>query len=180
MMTTDGQLTSAVVQSITGEMNQKGYDVFYDHGRTGGFAGTIAVSFNDKLSRENEISQLDRAIIKKESKKVITLVEIEETTDNPKTLISDIFAVLMGNSIHLKRIGKVEVGDWTTLVILGRGSDHESRNEYIQKKANNAKFDLGTENSKIGNIIVESFRANVDLEKVLMDLINKAILKQPV
>jgi len=174
-MNANGQLTSAVARSITGEMNKKGYDVYYDHDKAGEFVGTIAVTIEEKLSREKEISQLDIAVVKRNSNKVIALIEIEETTDNPKTLIGDIFAVLMGNSIYRPRREKMDVREWTTLIIIGKGSGHKDRNEHIQKMANDAKSALGTANSRIGNIVIESVSANEDLDKVLMKKIDEAI-----
>jgi hypothetical protein len=174
-MNAHGQLTSAVARSITGEMNKKGYDIYYDHDKAGEFVGTIAVSIEEMLSSKKEISQLDIAVVERISKKGIALIEIEETTDNPKTLIGDIFAVLMGNSIYLPRRKKVDVGEWTTLIIIGKGAGHEDRNGHILKMANNAKPALVTENSRIGNIVIESVSANEDLDKVLMKQINEAI-----
>lgn len=174
-MNAHGQITSAVARSIKDEMNIKGYDVYYDHDKVGEFVGTIAVSIEEMLSSKKEISQLDIAVVKRNSNKEIALIEIEETTDNPKTLIGDIFAVLMGNSIYLPRRKKVDVGEWTTLIIIGKGSGHEDRNGHILKMVNNAKSALGTVNSRIGNIVIESVSANDDLEKVLMKQIDEAI-----
>ena len=174
-MNAHGQLTSAAARSITAEMNKKGYDVYFDHDKAGEFVGTTAVSSEEKLSRENEISQLDIAVVERKFARAIALIEIEETTDNPKKLIGDIFAVLMGNSIHLPRRKKVEVGKWTSLIIIGKGAGHEVRNEHILKMANNAKSALGTKNSTIGNIVIKSLSANEDMEKILMKIIDKAV-----
>jgi hypothetical protein len=176
-MNASGQLTSAVAKSITEELNQKGYDVYYDHEKAGKFMGTIAVSIDDKLSREKEISQLDIAIVERIPNKAIALIEIEETTDNPKKLIGDIFAVLMGTSTYLPGGKPVYVGEWTTLMIIGKGPGHVDRNERIRKMANNAKSALGTVNSKIGNFVIKSFSVNDDLKKVLMEEIDEAIQK---
>jgi hypothetical protein len=176
-MSADGQLTSAVAKSIKKELNEKGYDVYYDHKKEDEFTGTIAVSIKEMLGREKEISQLDIAVVERDSNKVIALIEIEETTDNPKKLIGDIFAVLMGNSIYRPRGEKMDVREWTTLIIIGKGSGHEDRNRHILKMANNAKSTLGTKNSRIGNIVIEPVSPNDDLVKVLMKQINEAIYR---
>ncbi|MGA2505498.1 MAG: hypothetical protein ABSG01_15560 [Anaerolineales bacterium] len=139
--------------------------------------GKIAVSIEEKLSRENELSQMDIAIIKREPKKLIALVEIEETTNNPKKLIGDIFAVLMGDFIHLPGGTQVVMGDKTTLIILGKGEDHKIRNERLLKLADRAKSALGTVNSKIVKIVIESIGEKNNLEELLMKKVDEAIRK---
>ena len=185
-MNPDGQSTSNVANNIKRKLNEEGYDVYSDHGEAGEFIGTIAVSYEEKtegkLGREEEISQLDIAVMKRNANEGIALVEIEETTDNPKKLIGDIFAVLMGNSIYLpgKKKRKLDVGDWTTLIIIAEGVAHEPRNKDIQNMANCARSVFRTTNLMIGNIVIDSFSADKDLEdkcleKVLMDKIYDAI-----
>jgi hypothetical protein len=174
-MNAHGQQTTEAARSISLELNKRGYDVYYDHGKKGDFVGKIAVSINKELGRIKEISQLDIAVIKKDTNKAIALVEIEETTDNPKKLIGDLFAVLMGSSIHPPRIEKVRVGKWTTLIIIGKGAGHDVRNGRILKLANKAKSALGTVNSGIGNIVIKSVSENDDLDKILMEEIDEAI-----
>jgi hypothetical protein len=177
-MSTPGSLTSAVAKSIAEKLNPEGYDVYYDHEKNGVFTGTIAVSIKDDLSQKDEISQLDIAVIERKSQRAIALIEIEETTDNPKKLIGDIFAILMGNSIFLpgkKKVG-LAVDKWTILIIIGNSAGRKkNRNKYIQEKATNAKSVLGTANAKVGDIIIESFSSDADLEKKLMDKIHEAI-----
>ena len=173
-----GKATSAAAQLITGKLNDRGYDVYYDHGDAGGeFVGKIAVSINKDLGRVKEISQMDIAVINRKSNKVIALVEIEETTDNPKKLIGDIFAVLMGSSIHLPKEKIAKVGKWTTLIILGKGEGHKTRNERILKLADRAKSALGTVNSKIVKIVIESIGEKDNLEELLMKKVDEAILR---
>ena len=177
-LNTPGPLTSEIAGSITREMNEKGYDVYFDHGIAGEFIGTIPVSIEkdtEMLAREEEISQLDIAIVKRNANEGIALVEIEETNDNPKKLIGDIFAVLMGNSIYLPGGKKVDVGKWTTLIIIGKGAGHKNRNEYIQKMADDAKSALKTVNAGIGHIVIKSFSAKDDLKETLLEQIEEAI-----
>ena len=184
-MNAQGPLTSAVAGFIKEELNKKGFDVYYDHKKDGKLAGTIAVSFEGKtkgkLGREEEISQLDIAVVERNFRqggslrKAMALVEIEETTDNPKKLIGDIFAVLMGKSIYLPGGEEVAVGKWTTLIIIAKEAGHKNRNDYIQNMANDTKSPLGSANLNIGNIVIDSFSPDKSLEKVLMNKINEAI-----
>jgi hypothetical protein len=174
-MNTPGPLTSEIAGSITRAMNEKGYDVYFDHGPADKFTGTIAVSIEELLGREKEIGQLDIAIVKRNSNEGIALVEIEETTDNPKKLIGDIFAILMGNSIYLPGGKKVDVGKWTTLIIIGKGAGHEERNMYIRKMVDDAKSALKTVNAGMGHIVIKSFSAKDALKETLLEEIEEAI-----
>lgn len=178
-MSAHGRETSEAAQAITVEMNKRGFDVYYDHGDPSSpFVGTIAVSTEEKLVSKNQISQLDIVIVGRDinKNKAIALIEIEETTDTPKTLIGDIFTTLMGNSVHLPgRENKAKVGNWTTLIIIGKGAGHEDRNGHICNMANKAKSALETENSKIGNIVITAFLETKSLKDVLMVKIEDAI-----
>ena len=180
-MNPNGQLTSNVAKYIKDKLNAEGYDVYSDHGEAGEFIGTIAVSINDTLRQKEEISQLDIAVVEENPKgeeklrRAIALIEIEETTDNPKKLIGDIFTLLMGKSIYLPGGEEVVAGEWTTLIIIAKDVDHEHRNKEIQNMANDARFAFGTANLKIGNIIIDSFSVDKRLENVLMNNIEKAI-----
>lgn len=176
-MSKHGQLTSAVAKSITDEMNKKGFDVYYDHGDpSNSFVGTIPVSIEEELTSKNQISQLDIAVMERGTNRAVVLIEVEETMDTPKTLIGDIFTTLMGDSVHLPgRKNNAKVGNWTTLIIIGKGGRHDDRLEKIENIANNAKSALGTVNSQIGKIVIVAFSDNKPLKDVLMEKINEAI-----
>ena len=196
-MNPDGQSTSNVANNIKRKLNEEGYDVYSDHGEAGEFIGTIAVSYEEKtegkLGREEEISQLDIAVVEEKPtmegnlRKAIALIEIEETTDNPKKLIGDIFTVFMGKSIFLpgKKREKVDVNSWTTLIIIGKEPSrkdqlvaHKDRNIYIQDKAKNAMSALETANAKIGNIIVESISINGGLDEKLDAILEEKLMEK--
>ena len=82
----------------------------------------------------------------------------------------------MGNSVHLPgRENIAKVGNWTTLIVIGKGAGHEDRNQPICDMANNAKSALGTEISKIGSIVITAFSEKKPLKDVLMEQIEKAI-----
>ena len=184
-MNAQGLLTSAVAETIRVKMKKKNYDLYYDHKKDGKLTGTIAVSFEGKtkgkLGKEEEISQTDIAVVEENFRqegslrKAIALIEIEETTDNPKKLIGDIFAALMGKSIFLPGGEEVAVGEWTTLIIIAKEVGHKHRNDYIQNMANGAKSAFGSANLKIGDIVIDYFSPDKSLEKVLTNNINEAI-----
>ena len=139
-------LTAAIGSKLTFE----NYDVFYDHGTASENVGKIVSALKRAYGKDDELSQLDIAIVEQNTDNVIALVEIEETSDRPKTLLGDIFGVLFGNHIFFK--GKeLQVGDFTTLIVVGISkTEHLDRNQHIQDYANKIKLSLGTQNSKIG------------------------------
>ena len=91
-------------------------------------------------------------------------------------MVGDVFTTLMGNSVHLPARNKIaEVGKWTTLIVLGKGARHADRIKQINKIVNIAKLDFGSENSQIGNIVIEALSEIETLKDVLMEKIEEAI-----
>ena len=143
---------------IVKELKIEGHEVFYDHGRRGEDpdVGVIASTIGEN-SRENQLSHLDIAIVQQGSRKAIALVEIEETSDTPKSFLGDIFGFLLGRYIYNKR-ERLEIGNFTTLVLVGiSASDHYNRNRYIQEQANAIRASLGTGNARIGKVVLKTY-----------------------
>ena len=124
-------------------------------------------------------------VVEKATGRVVVLIEIEETTDTPKTFLGDIFGLLMGRSITFRgksNIGKSsdrKIGNWTTLIILGKGSGCESRNEWIRALALKAKSVLDTENSSIGDIVIMDYEEKPSWKMLLEEQIEKCIKSAP-
>ena len=92
-----------ITAQIGSRLKYEGYDIFYDHGTSGKYVGKIVSTLKKAYGREDELSQLDIAIVKEDSDEIAILVEIEETSDRPKTLLGDIFGVLLGEHIFFKQ-----------------------------------------------------------------------------
>jgi hypothetical protein len=173
-MTPHGDLTAKLAGKISPYWNGRGYDVFYDHGSSSKNVGKIVSTINKEYHNGDELSQLDIAIVKQDSNQIAILVEIEETTDKPKTFLGDIFGVLFGEYIFFKR-NELVVGGSTTLVVLGVNiTDHEARNKYIQNQVNKVKASLGTRNAGIGKVKVMSYKDGETLIEQLPLLLEKA------
>ena len=70
-------------------------------------------------------------------------MEIEETNDRPKTLLGDFWIPVWG-ALFFKG-EELEIGDYTTLIVVGIGRDkHSNRNQHIQHYANKIKAGRGT------------------------------------
>lgn len=165
-MVSHGEITADIARKITDDWNKRGYDVFYDHGVSSKNTGKIVSVSRKDYKRGDELSQLDIAIVERApGKKVIALVEIEETSDRPKTILGDVFGALFGKHLFFKRT-KLRVGEFTTLFVVGiKKTKHEGRNRYIQGQVNKVKASLDTQNSSIGNVLVMVYRNEGELIK---------------
>ena len=170
-----GELTAEIGSQLTFES----CDVYYDHGPSSANVGKIVSTLKRAYGKDDELSQVDIAIVEKNTDNVVALIEIEETSDRPKTLLGDIFGVLFGSHIFFKR-RELHVGDFTTLIVIGISkTKHLERNQHIQDYANKIKRSLETQNSNIGKIVVKIFRDDqemrADLPTLFAEMINRGL-----
>ncbi len=171
-----GQMTVKAAETLFGYYATRGYDVLYDHGSTKDHIGKIASRFGDTQGRDVELSQLDIAIVGKNSNLAFALIEIEEASDDPKTLMGDLFGVLLGDQISFRGERELAVGGHTSLIVLGKSmAPHRKRNEYLREQGMNIKSTLSTGNSVIGNIVIETFADERGLYALLSTLLGKVI-----
>ena len=165
-MRKDGELTALIGKNLTFE----GYDVIYDHGVPGDNVGELVSTIKQPYKREDELSQLDIAIVEKSPDRkyrAIVLVEIEETSDRPKTIMGDIFGFLFGEHIFFKR-QELQVGEFTTLIVaVISKTEQMNRNEYILDRIKRVKSCLGTQNAQIGNVVIEKYTSERELSEKL-------------
>jgi len=166
-MSKHGELTAEIGKSLKFE----GYDVYYDHGTSGDNVGKIVSWFGEKYRRKAELCQLDIAVVEQNSERnVSALVEIEETNHKPKTLLGDVFATLLGE--HFKFQGKhdLKVGAWTTLILMGKGNGSAAdkvRIEFLKTNVNKNRSSQSKENMSVGEVVIELFNNESDLENIL-------------
>ena len=172
-----GKLTAWIADKISEDWKKHGYVVLYDHGEKSEDAnvGKIISWFGDQYNREAELSQLDIAIVKKNSDDIFALIEIEETSDKPKTFLGDVFGVLMGE--HIKFGGKrcLTVNKDTILIVIGQSKvRHEQRNRHLQDEAMKVKSNLSTANAVVGQIVIDTFADEEELSALLPSVPDKA------
>ena len=164
-----GKFTAEIARNLKFD----GFNVYYDHDVASENVGKIVSAISETFGRDDELSQLDIAIVDKESKNAIVLVEVEETNDRPKNFLGDIFGVLLGKHVSFKG-NKLNVGRFTTLILAGVTKvDHDKRNEYIQEKVNNIA--ISTPNGEIGNILIKTYKDDHDLLERLPPLLEKIV-----
>lgn len=176
-----GRLTSEVAITLSQELASRGFDVLFDHAVRGTVPpqnlGKIASWFGPEYRSFAQLGFLDIAVVSKKSEKAIVLVEIEETMDQPKVLLGDIFATLLGDGVKFQGKRDLHVGPWTTLVILGRSKlqSHRVRADFLSEQATQIKATLSTPNASIGQIVIDLFRDESDLLHKLRRLIQDVI-----
>jgi hypothetical protein len=169
-----GQWTAEIGKSLKFE----DYDVLYDHGVLSETVGKIVSYFSETKERGTQLSYLDIAIVKKNTNEAIVLVEIEATANRPKTIIADIFAFLMGERLAFQR-RELEVGSKTILIVLGFSKvPHPKHNQYILEKVEKVKSALGTKNSMIGKVVIETFPNEKELPMQLQSLLENMFKRE--
>jgi hypothetical protein len=177
----NGVLTSAVAHSLQCEFNKQGCDVLHDHGQEDGDfpenLGKIRSWSGSSLKSETLLADLDMAIVSHVGKKIYALIEIEETTDKPKVILGDVLATLLGNGIAFQGKLDLQVGEWTTLIIMAYDAHqlHGDRLVFLSEQANLLKEKLSTPNAAIGRIILDTYTSKMELEDKLKQHVYDAI-----
>jgi hypothetical protein len=116
-MKSHGELTANLADKISRIWHGRGYEVLHDHGRLNNNVGKIVSASKKDYRNGDELRQLDIAVVKHGSNQVIALIEIEETTDNPKTFLGDNFGVLLGEIVCFSKetnylLGTIPLLSW--------------------------------------------------------------------
>lgn len=172
-----GDLTAEIGEALRQELAAKPYDVLHDHGPKAKHVGKIVSWFGDAKAptRETALSQLDIAVVERDSGKACVLIEIEETNNRPKNLLGDVFGTLMGDRVTFR--GRVlKVGAWTTLIVMGYGTgSQQPRNDLLVRNARACQPHLLPANRAIGDMIIESYGNDAELERMLKRLVHRAL-----
>jgi hypothetical protein len=132
-----GVLTAKVAREISPYWEERGYQVFYDHDPASDRVGKLVSSFGDlPYDRSTQLSHIDIAIVKIAThEKILALIEIEETTDKPKTILGDVLGVLMGEHISFGKKRPLLIDEHTMFLVFVKSKvSHDVRNKYLLKK----------------------------------------------
>ena len=166
-----GQLTTKMAREISPYWEKRGCYVLYDHDPSSHSAGKIVSSFGEQPPRRStQLSHIDIALVEKNSERIFALIEIEETTDKPKTLLGDVFGILLGEHLSFGKDHPLLVDENTALFVFGKSKfSHEERIAYVLDKVIRFSSNLGTGNSKIKKIDLKTFSTEGELKKLLTD-----------
>jgi len=172
-MSAHGEITAWLGRQLKEESLLRSYSVYYDHG-VAGEKGVCEISsvIGSDLRRENKISEIDIAILDR-SERVIFLIEIEESEDNPKKLVVDVITTLLGDKIFINGIEKKQIGDWTTLIVFSKKTEgyHEKRIGDLEKRIGQLISNGETNGLKIKNIQLALFEDKEKLKDQVIQLI---------
>jgi hypothetical protein len=164
-----GQTTARVAREISPYWEKRGYQVLYDHDPASETVGKVVSSFGDwPYDRNTQLSHVDIAIVEKITNKVFALIEIEETTDKPKTILGDILGVLMGEHISFGKQPPLLVDERTILAVFVKSQVSPARRyEYLCEKVMNIRPNLSTANSVIERICIQDFSDDTKLSSLI-------------
>ena len=156
-------------------------EVWYDHGHSApgvpGAVGKLKAWFGPKYAQGGILADMDIAVVERDSGRARALIEIEETSSKPKLLLGDVLATLLGHAVMFQGKRSLLVGTYTTLIVLakGGGSAQDQRLSYLQGQINQLKASLDTPNAAIGQVVLDLFQDEPDLNKKLREQIASAL-----
>jgi hypothetical protein len=176
-----GTLTMQAARGLQPEFSQQGFDILHDHGQPGIdsplLLGKIRAWFGSTYKLETILADLDIAVVEHNKERVYALIKIEETNNKPKVILGDVLATLLGKGIKFQATRDLQVGRWTTLIVLAHDihQSHLGRIPYLIEQSRYLRENLLTPNATIGRIIIDTFLDAVQLEDKLRENIKAAI-----
>jgi hypothetical protein len=148
--------------------------VFYDHG--GALSRRIYAWFGATYTAPNaahHLAWVDIVVAEVTSSKVYQIIEIEDSTAKPKTIIADLMAVLLGDGLAFGGRTDWQIGHWTTLIVCAYVKDGNAQTKFqprlahLQQHITAVQAALQTHNAAIGRIVVETFTDRAELHHKL-------------
>jgi hypothetical protein len=172
-----GVITERLGEELSGDIEilRRGYAVVYDHGKKGNNDVRVTSSWiiDERKKQDNRLSEIDIVIYSKKGNEAIQLIEIEESGDNPKKIIGAAMATLFGEKISSSGQADLQIGRWTTLLVLakGEGDAHLERTRLIEEKINDLLRVEGINKMKIGGVKLVLFQHEDDLKPMIIEML---------
>lgn len=153
-----GEFGKWLLQYVEGEARFRDCTVYYDHGDQAHDPHVCAIQgfCGDALVSSNRLADVD-VVLATQSGEILCLIEIEETSATPKTLIGDVFAILMCSRFAVREGGRrryLEITPDTRLIVAGvgdaGGQQTEKVNEIIKPRL--AQFEGPGDGIALGNV----------------------------
>jgi hypothetical protein len=182
-----GALTMQAARVLQQEFFPGGFDILRDHGEKGIdsplLLGKIRAWFGDIYKSETILADLDMAVVNhaaavsRDPERVYALIVIEETSNKPKAILGDVLATLLGKGIKFQDQRDLQIGRWTTLIVLAhdRHADRLNRLPYLNAQSKVLRENLLTPNAAIGGVVIDTFVDYLQLEEKLRQNITEAI-----
>lgn len=172
-----GENTGKFGEWLTGYLEGRPYQVFYDHGDPQPFPNVAKVTgfVGDQVARHNQLAQID-VMVAGHTKEAVLLIELEESDFTPKRILGDVFSILMCNRISVRvnhKQVRFEITPHTRLIVAGIAST-SSKTAQIKKSINPRlhQFSVPIDSIQTRNVNIVG---NSDLESTVSEL--KEIVK---
>jgi len=128
--------------------------------------------------RGERLSYIDLVVVDSSSNELLMIMEVEESSKEPKRVLGDIFAVLMGDNITYGRRNEgreLKITSQTVMVVAISKIDHRRRDDILEQRVNEARRLLARQfqNSKLGRVIILPFEDEHELVSELIKLVKK-------
>jgi hypothetical protein len=185
-----GALTMQAARVLQPEFSQQGFDILHAHGQPGVdsplLLGKIRSWNGEAYKPETILADLDMAVVSHaafashKEERIYALIEIEETSSKPKLILGDVLATLLGKGIKFQGTRDLQVGRWTTLIVLARDKHQSqlSRLPYLEAQSKYLRENLLTPNASIGRVMIDTFVDDLQLEEKLRQSITEALDKR--
>lgn len=166
-----GALSLQVARALQQEFAGQGFDLLYDHGRQGIdsplLSGKIRSWSGNAYTLEAVLADLDMALVPHGQDKVYALVAVEETSCKPKVILGDVLTTLLGKGIKFQGRRDLQVGRWTTLIVMARDMRQSGpqRVPYLVAQSKYLRENLLTPNASIGRVVIDTFLDYMQLEE---------------
>lgn len=176
-----GAWTAQAASTLSMKFDSQGLDVLCAHrGRRVGNdesshvrLGQIISWIGRDFTPSSRLTFPDIAMVDRTSKKIVLLIEVEESKASPKLVIADLLTTLLGDRITFGRNHKedLKIGPWTTFSLLakstGRGSGRQQL-KILEGRLSEVGKCLSTPNATVGRIIIETYRDESELGTILV------------
>ena len=173
-----GELAARMARKLSPKPEFRGYDVLFDHGDKEidppDKVGRIVSWFGSEYKRDARLAFLDIAVVSRDSGKVFALIEIEESTSKPKVLLGDVLATLLGDKITFQGKRDLKVGRWTKLIAIAH-TNKTAQIAFLRDQVNQLRPLLSTSNASIGQIVIDTFDNEPELETKLTQAVEHAL-----
>jgi hypothetical protein len=182
-----GAMSMQAARSLQPEFSQQGFDILHAHGQPGVdsplLLGRICSWFGDAYQAGTILAHLDMAVVSHEAfvshtqERAYALVVIEETSCKPRVILGDVVATLLGKGIKFQGKRDLQVGKWTTLIVLAHDA-RQAGTERIPFLAGQSKYlreNLLTPNASLGRVVIDMFVDDRELEEKLRQAITAAL-----
>jgi len=166
-----GQIfTAPTAVCLTEHYRHADRQVFYDHGGDG--AQRLYIWFGATYPQPRAAQHLawvDIVVAEPTSRKVYQIIEIEDSSARPKTVLADLMAVLLGDGLAFGGHTDWQIGPWTTfsVCVYAKADTAPTRLAYLHQQVTQLQPCLQTRNAALGRIVLATFQTQTELIRQL-------------